>query len=51
MIDGVSTHTLGKPFLSRCDEFILDITGIDVSIAVRGKVKGMSSGSVLLERR
>jgi alpha-L-fucosidase len=35
----------------RPDELLLDITGLDRSIVVRGNVVGASRGSVLLERR
>ncbi len=35
----------------RPDEILLDITGLDKSITVRGNVEGAANGSVLLERR
>jgi alpha-L-fucosidase len=50
-IGGVSTPGLIRTSRSRKDELMLDITGLDTSIRVRGKVLGAKAGSVLLERK
>ncbi len=50
-LGGSSTPSLIKPSKKRPDELLLDITGLDKSIEVRGKVVGAENGSVLLERR
>jgi alpha-L-fucosidase len=50
-LDGTPSPALWKLSRTRPDEILLDITGLDESIVVRGKVVGPSSGSVLLERR
>jgi alpha-L-fucosidase len=50
-LGGSPTPGLLKLSPSKPDEILLDITGLDKSIVVRGNVLGSSSGSVLLERR
>jgi alpha-L-fucosidase len=50
-LGGSPAPALLKLSRTRPDEILLDITGLDESIVVRGKVVGPSSGSVLLERR
>ena len=51
VLGGTQNPSLLKRSPSRPDELILDITGLDKSIRVRGQVEGANSGSVLLERR
>ena len=50
-LGGVSAPALIAPSRSRKDELMLDITGLDKSIRVSGRVLGAKSGSILLERR
>lgn len=50
-LGGVPNTTLIRPSRSRQDELMLDITGLDKSIRVHGRVDGAGSGSILLERR
>jgi alpha-L-fucosidase len=50
-LGGVSAPALIGPSRSRKDELMLDITGLDKSIRISGKVLGAQTGSILLERR
>jgi hypothetical protein len=50
-IGGVSTPGLIQPSHSRKDELMLDITGLDHSVHVEGRVLGAKAGSILLERQ
>jgi len=50
-LGGVSSPGLIEPSRGRTDELLLDITGLDTSIRVSGRVLGAKSGSILLERR
>jgi alpha-L-fucosidase len=50
-LGGVSAPALIAPSRSRNDELMLDITGLDKSIRVSGRVLGAKAGSILLERR
>jgi len=50
-IGGVSNAALVKPSRSKSNEILLDITGLDKSIRVHGRVEGADAGSILLERR
>jgi alpha-L-fucosidase len=50
-IGGVSTPGLIQPSHSRKDELMLDITGLDHSVHVQGRVLGAKAGSILLERQ
>jgi alpha-L-fucosidase len=50
-LGGVSAPALIQPSRSRRDELLLDITGLDKSIRVSGRVLGAKTGSILLERR
>ncbi len=50
-LGGTPSPALVKLSRTRPDEILLDITGLDKSIVVRGNVAGASNGSVLLERR
>lgn len=48
---GVPTPTFVHSSPTKPDELLLDITGLDRSIRIKGQVKGSDTGSVLLERR
>jgi hypothetical protein len=50
-LGGVSAPALIAASRSRKDELMLDITGLDKSIRVSGRVLGAKAGSILLERR
>ncbi|QMV17947.1 alpha-L-fucosidase [Granulicella sp. 5B5] len=50
-IGEASNPALVKRVPGRSDELLLDITGLDKTIRVSGKVEGAESGSVTLERR
>ena len=50
-LGGSSAPSLVKLSRKRPDEVLLDVTGLDKTIEVRGKVVGAQNGSVLLERR
>jgi alpha-L-fucosidase len=50
-LSGVSMPALIKAARDSRDELLLDITGLDASIIVSGRVLGAKSGSILLERR
>ncbi len=51
MLGGVANASLVKLSRSRPDTVILNITGLDTSILVEGKVEGAQAGSILLERQ
>ena len=51
LLGGVASQSFVKLSPARKDVVILDITGIDRSIRVEGKVEGAEEGSILLERR
>lgn len=48
---GIPAPSLVRSSRDRPDELLLDITGLDRSIRIRGRVKGADTGSILLERR
>jgi alpha-L-fucosidase len=48
---GVATPSLIKASRTKKNELLLNITGLDSSIKVSGKVLGAEAGSILLERR
>ena len=50
-LGGVSSHALIGPSRSRSDELMLDITGLDSSIRVSGRVLGARAGAILLVRK
>ncbi|HEV2277593.1 MAG TPA: alpha-L-fucosidase [Acidobacteriaceae bacterium] len=50
-IGGTPAPAAVKQSPTRADELLLDITGVDRSIHISGKVEGAESGSILLERR
>jgi len=50
-LGGMPSPGLVKISRTRHDEILLDITGLDKSIHIRGRVEGADAGSVLLERR
>ena len=50
-LGGAANAGLVRVSRTKHDEILLDITGLDRSIRVRGRVDGAGSGSVLLERR
>lgn len=50
-LGGISTPILLQPSRARRDELMLDITGLDRSIRVRGHVESAEAGSILLERQ
>lgn len=50
-VGGVPAPALVKNSPARTDELLLDITGLDRSIHLAGRVEGPDSGSILLERR
>ena len=50
-IGGTPAPAAVKQSATRKDELLLDITGVDRSIHLSGRVEGAESGSILLERR
>ena len=50
VLGGVSNPNLIKASRTKPNEIILDITGLDKSIRVQGRVQGADAGSVLLKR-
>lgn len=50
-LGGIPNPALVHSSPARPDELLLDITGLDGSIRIRGRVDGADSGSILLERR
>jgi len=50
-LGGVSEASLVRASPSKKNELVLDITGLDRSVYVRGNVEGAEAGSILLERR
>lgn len=50
-IGGVSAPALIAPSRSRKDELMLNITGLDKSIRVSGRVKGAKGGTILFVRK
>lgn len=49
-IGGVPAPDLLKHSEAHANELILDITGLDASITIRGKVSGAAAGSILFEK-
>jgi alpha-L-fucosidase len=50
-LGGIPTPALVKTSSVQQDELLLDITGLDRSIHIKGTVEGADAGSILLERR
>lgn len=50
-LGGIPAPSLVRSSPKRSDELLLDITGLDRSIRIQGRVKGAGTGSILLERR
>jgi alpha-L-fucosidase len=51
LLGGVASQSFVKTVRDRSDVVMLNITGVEKSIRVEGKVDGAESGSILLERR
>jgi alpha-L-fucosidase len=50
-LGGIPAPALVHSSPARPDELLLDITGLDRSIHIQGRIEGADNGSVLLERR